>query len=403
MAVQYKDFTSNRKKFKLSDLFGPAKLGKYHNPKDLVLDPNGYEYICASALNNGINKDLPMVNGSDLSLTGANIIAWGKQCPVFAYHKNPCVTSQGMYYYELGDLTEEQALYVIAAMTHACEGKYSYTNCLIGSKSDEVEIYLPATEQDAPDWDYMQNYIAELEKDRIAELENYLTVTGLNDYELTDEDIETLFLSGFRGDEKSDSKAVAGLRKEMREFRVGKLFTLRRVTKMLSKAGLLESGLFPAYSSETANNGIIGFTDTPEFICDKTMPVYITFGDHTRTMNIARQSFSVLDNVKVLVPCVDNDEVLLFMIAEWQKCIPNIGYARHWKLAKDCKILLPICTDAANNPIIDSAKTYHPDGYVPDWDFMSRYIRAIEKIVIKDVVKYKDEMIQKTKEIVGVV
>lgn len=32
---------------------------------------------------------------------------------------------------------------------------------------------------------------------------------------------------------------------------------------------------------------------------------------------------------------------------------------------------------------------------------MERYIRAIEKVVIADVVKYKDEVIAKTKEIIS--
>ena len=35
------------------------------------------------------------------------------------------------------------------------------------------------------------------------------------------------------------------------------------------------------------------------------------------------------------------------------------------------------------------------------WLFIEKYIRAIEKIVIADVVKYKDEIIAKTKEVVG--
>ena len=58
-------------------------------------------------------------------------------------------------------------------------------------------------------------------------------------------------------------------------------------------------------------------------------------------------------------------------------------------------------TDANNNPIIETTKKYHPDGYIPDWEFMEKYIRAIEKIVIADVVQYKDAMISKTKEVVA--
>lgn len=73
---------------------------------------------------------------------------------------------------------------------------------------------------------------------------------------------------------------------------------------MLSKENLSEKFSFPAYSSESTNNGIIGYTDSPEFICDNEHPVYVTFGDHTRKFNIATESFSVLDNVKVLIPLV---------------------------------------------------------------------------------------------------
>ena len=37
----------------------------------------------------------------------------------------------------------------------------------------------------------------------------------------------------------------------------------------------------------------------------------------------------------------------------------------------------------------------------PDFDYMERYIRAMEKVVIADVVKYKDKVIETTKKVVG--
>jgi hypothetical protein len=40
----------------------------------------------------------------------------------------------------------------------------------------------------------MQHRIEELERNRIEELERYLVATGLNDYELTEEDIQILSL-----------------------------------------------------------------------------------------------------------------------------------------------------------------------------------------------------------------
>jgi hypothetical protein len=44
------------------------------------------------------------------------------------------------------------------------------------------------------DWDYMRDRITELERDRITELDAYLQATGLNDYELTEDDKKILSL-----------------------------------------------------------------------------------------------------------------------------------------------------------------------------------------------------------------
>lgn len=144
------------------------------------------------------------------------------------------------------------------------------------------------------------------------------------------------------------------------KYKTSELFTPQKITKMLSKEDLSDKFCFPAYSSETTNNGIIGYTDSPEFICDKKHPVFITFGDHTRSFNIATKSFSVLDNVKVLIPTISNIHCLLWIITSWQKQIPNLGYARHWKLAKECVIELP----TRNNEI--------------DIDFMESFISKLE-------------------------
>lgn len=123
---------------------------------------------------------------------------------------------------------------------------------------------------------------------------------------------------------------------------------------MLSKENLSNKYSFPAYSSESTNNGIVGYTDDPEFICDDKTPVYVTFGDHTRTMNIARKSFSVLDNVKVLLPTYYSDKVLLFIFAVWRKHIPNLGYARHWKIANKCVLELPTKNNSLDTDFIEN-------------------------------------------------
>ena len=140
---------------------------------------------------------------------------------------------------------------------------------------------------------------------------------------------------------------------------------------MLSKEDLQSSFEYPVYSSDSSNNGIIGYTNEPEFICDEDHPVYVTFGDHTRTFNIAKYSFSVLDNVKVLEPCTSDVNSLLFMVSCWKKQIPNLGYSRHWKVAKNCVISLPIT-----------------NGREINFDFISSFIAELEAERIKELEAY---------------
>ena len=300
------------------------------------------------------------------------------------------------------ELSEKTALFIISAMYRALSVKYNWNNKSSWNKIKELEISLPVKETEEIDWQYMEERIAELERERIAELERYLIVTGLDDYELTDVDKEILATKLTNGGGQSlNSTSGGGCLKEAREFKVGDLFEIEKISNKLAKENLSNDYDYPAYSSDKNNNGIIGYTNNPEFICSNKIPVYIIFGDHTRTFNIARKSFSVLDNVKVLVPCFNNDKVLLYLTNVWKKQIPKLGYARHWKHAKDCILNLPIETGRNNKPVIDQNHTYHPDGYIPDCSYMENYIKAIEKVVIKDVVDYKNEVIEKTKLCVG--
>ena len=146
-----------------------------------------------------------------------------------------------------------------------------------------------------------------------------------------------------------------------------------------------ENGKYDVYSAISTNNGIMGKTLLePEYIIDEFTPYYICFGDHTRKFSVAKSSFSVMDNVKVL-KTIETTELksILFIITTWQKGIKDLGYSRHWKLAKNTKILLPI--DSNGNI---------------DYEYMNILISAIQKEVIKGVVDYADKNIDAMKKVV---
>ena len=103
---------------------------------------------------------------------------------------------------------------------------------------------------------------------------------------------------------------------EWGEFSFDKLFQVCTVKNKLTKSDLDNNGEIAVYSSESINNGIVGYiNDNPEFIVNENNPIYIVFGDHTISFNIATKSFCVMDNVKVLsINEIMSIGVLMFII-----------------------------------------------------------------------------------------
>ena len=155
------------------------------------------------------------------------------------------------------------------------------------------------------------------------------------------------------------------------EYRIGDVFTPLDGRNKLSKLNLSDEGNIPVYSSDSTNNGICGFTKlNPDYIVDDSNPIYVVFGDHTRTMNIAEKSFCVMDNVKVLIPKCNNILTLLYIFSVWKKGIPNLGYARHWSVAKNIKLFLPTT------------------GGKIDFSYMESVIRELEEERIRELTAY---------------
>lgn len=161
---------------------------------------------------------------------------------------------------------------------------------------------------------------------------------------------------------------------EWGEFKFNdKLFNLCKVKRKLNKSELDAHGCVPVYSSESTNNGIIGYTNQkPEFLINNENHVYVVFGDHTRSFNIAKSSFCVADNTKVLR--IENprisDKSLMFINSSWKKSIPDKGYSRHWSTAQRVAFKLPT-----------------KDGK-PDFEFMESFIAELEAERIVELEAY---------------
>ena len=62
-----------------------------------------------------------------------------------------------------------------------------------------------------------------------------------------------------------------------------------------------------------------------------------------------------MDNVKVLsLKEIIAVKVLLFIVSSWKRCIPDLGYSRHWSLAKNALFSLPMLKNKIDFDFIET-------------------------------------------------
>lgn len=186
----------------------------------------------------------------------------------------------------------------------------------------------------------------------------------------------------------------------MKEFKISDVFDLYK-GKRLTKDDQLP-GSTPFVGSTENNNGVTGYIGQKPIFNGNAITV--SYNGSVGQVFYQEQPFWASDDINVLYlknHMLDRQLYEYLGAALW-KAGRQFSYAYKWHLErmKETMFTLPIQTDATGNPVIDPAKVYHPDGFVPDWDYMAAYIRAVEKKVIRGVVEYKDAFIAGTKSVV---
>ena len=239
-----------------------------------------------------------------------------------------------------------------------------------------------------PDFEYMQKKIAELEQERIAELERYLIATELIDYEINDSEHKILTVHPV-----------------MKEFRIIDLFNIDNSHNILKTEVKIGSGSIPYVTASSENNGVMGYIEYDHALIETGNSIFI--GGKSMTVSYQESDFFSNDSHNLILtlknPEKRKKEIQLYMVSTLYKSLAPIyiwnDSISSKKIQKDT-FYLPIKIDGNNVPILDKERIYHKDGYIPDFEYMEKYIRAIQKKIIADVVKYKDEVIAHTQNIV---
>lgn len=270
----------------------------------------------------------------------------------------------------------------LAAINKSLQGKFSdgYANYPTLETLRLLTIQLP-TQNGEIDFEFMENFIAELEAERIAELEAYLTVTGLKDYTLTEE----------------EKRALENIEKTTwNDYRIGEMF--EKVALNIKNANFNkkkdlsdccdEEHTIPITNAKFGDNGIMFWAKKEDFETT-SMSIDIVQNGAVATGKVypQPQETSVLwDSYLVkLKNSHPTREMLFFLTTAIEKSIRQkycYEYKAYWNKVQNDYILLP----SKDN--------------LPDFAFMQTFISAIQKLVIKDVVLYADKKIAATKAVV---
>ncbi len=247
-------------------------------------------------------------------------------------------------------------------------------------KIKDFDIQLPLTPTSEIDFDFMESFIREIEAERMRELDAYLQTTGLKDYALTAAEQKVL----------EEFEHV-----KWGKFRLGDLFEKIKVNSLKYKTSTLPNIAekeydLPALTAGIQNQGLNNYVPRENATVLKNVISISANGANTGATFYQSKEFTVLQDAYA-IRWMYSDKILtddqsLFLVSAISKSIYGSYEWTNkagWERIKNDTIQLPLT----------------PTGEI-DFDFMETFIKAIEKLVIKDVVQYTDKRIAATAQMV---
>ena len=350
--------------FKLGELFDVLSYKKRFDANKVSLVKNGgHPYIVRQSTDNGKKGN---IDESVLFLNHGNTISFGQDTATMFYQEVPYFTGDKIKilkpkYVEFG---KKNAQFFLASM------RKTFSSFAWGSSRFNVEtlkeqlIRLPINNGKI-DFDFMESFIAKLEAERVAELSAYLTVSGLDNYELSSEEENAL-------------KNYKSLKWDA--YNLEKLFGKSTRGKRLKGDDRI-AGTLPFVTAGEASEGISAYISNNVEVFEKNTTTIDMFG----SAKYRNYQYGADDHVAVVHTESVPMKASIFLTSAIHKAAHtgkfDYGHNFYAKDADALDIMLPT-----------------KDGE-PDFDSMATLISAVQKLVIKDIVIYADRKIEKIKEV----
>lgn len=274
----------------------------------------------------------------------------------------------GVYWNDTTAYSSNAMLFFAVTMQKSMMGRFSYGKKLRSSQSEDFTMHLPVTDDGEIDFEFMESFIAELEAERVAELSAYLTVSGLDNYELSNNEMAII--------ERYKKHQIP-----FSEFEFIKIFNNIKQGRRLKKDDQLP-GDIPFVMSGTTNTGVIGYISNPVARFPKNSITIDIFGNSF----YRNYDFGAGDDTGVYWNTEKEYSrtcMLFFAAAMGRALRGKYSYGKKLRSSQSIHFKMQLPTK---------------DGK-PDYDAMAALISAVQKLVIKDVVLYADRKIEKTKDV----
>jgi hypothetical protein len=326
-----------------------------------------FRYVVRTTQNNGIRG---YIAEDEKYLNDGNTLSFAQDTFSVFYQKERYFTGNKVKV--LKAKFENTTEKVMKYLTVSFQKSLSKSTWGLGSTIETIgktKIQLP-TKNGEIDFDFMENFISQIEAERIEKVQNYLDVTGLKNYNLTKNEKEVL-------EEFQNGKV------KWSEFKIGDLFEKLKTKKLPFKAVELpkeetDEYTLPCLTSSFQNQGLNYFVPKDNATILKNVISIPSNSDVYRAYFQSRE-FTVLSDAYV-IDWISNEQKMsnqnsLFVVSSINKVTDLKIYSYKnklggWNIVKEKYIQLP----TLNNQ--------------PDYEKMETLISAIQKNVIKNVVDF---------------
>ena len=362
--------------------------------KDKLVDGNDFDYVTRTSQNQGILQETGFVNEENINPAGTWSL--GLLQMDFFYREKPWYAGQFVRkIVPKIELNKNSILFFTVIFNKQKQNLLSGLVRDVDKAFLTAKIHLP-TQNGKIDFAFMENFIAELEAERIAELEAYLRVTGLSDYILTEE--ERAVLEAFRNGKISwggvkllNNQQVANI--EWKIFRIEDVLEWQPQKEIdplkLEKLKDVNQKLYPFYGQATINNGIISYNQlVDEVLNNKEGKSTILIHSNNQNTVYLETPFYLKDGHGA-TSVLQSEKLNKLNALYFMSSIKKVILSKYSYNAKATKIEL-------KNTLISLPSSQG----VPLYAYMEVFIKAVQKLVIKEVVEYADRKIEATREVV---